>query len=260
MSIRIAVIGASGRMGREILALLGGDPRFVLQQAVVSSVSARNTGTEQGAVPPTTLADGLHPDVQGVIDFSVPKSSLIVTAHCAERGIPLLIGTTGFSAEEMSTLTAHAKRAPILIAANTSLGVAALTQLVERARTMLGDDFDVEISETHHRQKRDAPSGTALALAEAVKRVATDERCVSNRHGPRSAGEIGVSSLRGGTIFGEHTVHFFGNGETISLTHRADNRTIFARGALDLMARLYGKGPGLYAVRDLYGFGGGSFE
>jgi 4-hydroxy-tetrahydrodipicolinate reductase len=177
----------------------------------------------------------------------------------AAAGVPILIGTTGFDADSREILERAAREIPVLIAPNTSVGVTVVAQLVSMAAAGLGLSYDVEISEAHHRMKRDAPSGTALALGEAVaearaqslSEVATYDRagqCV-----PRSPGSIGFSSLRAGDIVGEHTVTFAGAGERVEITHRATDRIIFARGALRAAEWLIGRPAGLYGMRNVLG-------
>jgi 4-hydroxy-tetrahydrodipicolinate reductase len=173
--------------------------------------------------------------------------------------VPLLVGTTGFDLEARRQLEAAAAAIPVLVAANTSLAVTVLMRLVELAAVSLGERYDAEISEAHHRLKRDAPSGTALALGEALARArgaALADLADFDRHGlerPRKPGSIGFSVVRAGDIVGEHTVTFAAAGERLELTHRATDRTVFARGALEAARWLIGRPPGWYAMRDVLG-------
>jgi 4-hydroxy-tetrahydrodipicolinate reductase len=193
------------------------------------------------------------------VDFSLP---IAVGAHvnaCATAGVPLLIGSTGWDAGTRSLIDAAALRIPLLLAPNTSTGVNVLRSLVSLAARALGETYDVEISEAHHRMKRDAPSGTALALGEAVaeaRGASLSELASFARHGdmgPRLPGSIGFSVTRGGDIVGEHTVLFAGDGERIEITHRATDRAAFARGALHAAAWLVGRPAGLYCMSDVLG-------
>jgi 4-hydroxy-tetrahydrodipicolinate reductase len=192
------------------------------------------------------------------VDFSQPQATRANLAACRAARKPLLIGTTGFAAElTADELEAAAREIPLLVAPNTSLGVALLIELVRRAATALPPQFDIEILEAHHRAKRDAPSGTALELA----RVAAEGRALESsqalsgasggRAGPRRQGEIGFAVLRGGDIVGEHTVLFAGPGEELRLSHRAADRAIFARGALRAALWLAGQPPGRYGMSNI---------
>ena len=192
------------------------------------------------------------------VDFSQPHATRANIAACRAARKPLLIGTTGFAAELTEPeLDAAGGEIPLLLAPNTSLGVALLTELVRRAARALPPEFDVEIIEAHHRMKRDAPSGTALGLAQAAGegRGLPPAEALSGmpagRIGPRRQGEIGFAVVRGGDIVGEHTVLFAGPGEELRLSHRAGDRAIFARGALRAALWLQGQPPGRYGMRDI---------
>ena len=258
--------GASGRMGRQVLRLLGGTTDWTLRGAVVSPDSPwrdRDVGALLGearrGVRCTADVDealGRHP-VDVVVDFSTPGAVGGLAARCAEHGAGLVSGTTGLGSTEQAALRAAAERVPVLHAANFSVGVAALAALVRRAAGWLAD-FDVEILELHHRGKADAPSGTALRLADAVQaaRSPASLRRVSGRDGrpgARTADEMGVMALRGGDVAGEHTVLLLGTGERLELTHRATDRAVFARGALRAAAWLVGRSPGRYGIGDVLG-------
>jgi 4-hydroxy-tetrahydrodipicolinate reductase len=193
------------------------------------------------------------------LDFSVPQCVAEHARACAAAQVPLLIGTTGIDAASCAEIQAAAQHIPVLVAPNTSVGVAALAQAVALATAALGREYDVEISEAHHRMKRDAPSGTALALGEAVAAArgqALTEVAVFDRHGAsqiREPGSIGFAVVRAGDIVGEHTVTFAAAGERIEMTHRATDRLIFARGALRAAAWLLGRAPGLYGMQNVLG-------
>jgi 4-hydroxy-tetrahydrodipicolinate reductase len=261
----IAIFGITGRMGQSLLRALREEPAsFALSGAVASANCGRlgQDAGDDGAPCGVLITSDSEVGIRGAavaLDFS---SSTGVAAHaraCAAAGVPILIGTTGFDADSRVILEGAAREIPVLIASNTSVGVTVVAQLVSMAASGLGLSYDVEISEAHHRMKRDAPSGTALALGEAVaearaqslSEVAAYDRaahCV-----PRSPGSIGFSSLRAGDIVGEHTVTFAAAGERVEITHRATDRIIFARGALRAAEWLIGRPAGLYGMRNVLG-------
>jgi 4-hydroxy-tetrahydrodipicolinate reductase len=193
------------------------------------------------------------------VDFSVPQCVAANARACALAGVPILVGTTGFDAATRGVLERTADDIPVLIAPNTSVGVSVMAQLVSMATLGMGPSYDVEIFEAHHRMKRDAPSGTALALGEVVAQaravplseVATYDRAGQNA--PRTSGGIGFSSVRAGDIVGEHTVIFAAAGERVEITHRATDRMIFARGALRAAEWLAGQPAGLYGMKNVLG-------
>jgi 4-hydroxy-tetrahydrodipicolinate reductase len=193
------------------------------------------------------------------MEFSVPQRIAEHARACCDLHVPLLVGATGFNIETRAALEAAAARVAVLIAPNTSMGVAVLNRLVALAAAALEEGYDVEVSEAHHRMKRDAPSGTAIAFGETVARVrgkALSDLAVYDRHGTpqaRTPGSIGFAVVRAGDIVGEHTVTFAAAGERIELTHRATDRLIFARGALSAAEWLIGCPPGLYGMGDVLG-------
>ena len=227
--IRISLFAPNGRMGKAIAAAVAEDPAFLLDQD--------------------------HGDV--LVDFSAPAALHASLDRALSAGAPVLIGTTGLSTDADPLIADAANSVAVLRAPNTSLGVALLAELVERAAHVLGNEWDIEIGETHHRMKADAPSGTALLLGEAAARGrGTDLKAERGRDGTglkREAGAIGFASLRGGTVAGEHDVHFLGPEERLTLSHRAESRMIFARGALAGARFLVGKPAGLYSMRDVIG-------
>lgn len=246
---RAVIIGVSGRMGQALVRAAGELPSLRITAAVASPASAslgRDAGVLAGMEPlgvavtsdlPAALATA---DV--AIDFSQPHATRANVAACRVARKPLLIGTTGFEAQiTQPELAAAASEIPLLIAPNTSLGVAVLTELVHRAARALPAEFDIEIIEAHHRTKRDAPSGTALALA----------RAAAEGRGGVPERTIGFAVVRAGDIVGEHTVLFAGPGEEVRLTHRASDRAIFARGALRAALWLRGQAPGRYDMSDI---------
>jgi 4-hydroxy-tetrahydrodipicolinate reductase len=262
---RAVVVGVTGRMGQALVRVAREFPDVRITGAVASADSAslgRDAGQLAGLEPlgvevtsdlPAALAAA---DV--AIDFSQPDATRGNIAACRAARKPLLVGTTGFGAEVTDAdLDAAARDIPLLIAPNTSLGVALLAELVQRAARTLPPEFDIEIVEAHHRMKRDAPSGTALALARAAgegRHLAPAEAASDTpaaRVGPRRPGEIGIAVVRGGDIVGEHTVLFAGPGEELRLGHRASDRGIFARGALRAALWLLGRPPGRYGMIDI---------
>jgi 4-hydroxy-tetrahydrodipicolinate reductase len=225
--IRVALIAPNGRMGQAIAAAVEADPAFALDQD--------------------------HGDV--LIDFSAPAALQASLDRAVAAGVPILIGTTGLDDLADRRIAAAAKEVAILRAANTSLGVALLAELVERAAAVLGEGWDIEIVEAHHRNKADAPSGTALALGKAAAKGRDAPLAAeAGRNGTglkREAGSIGFASLRGGSVAGDHDVMFLGPDERLILSHSAENRSIFARGALVAARFLHGKPAGLYSMRDV---------
>ena len=251
--VRAALIGVTGRMGEALLRAAPAVPRLRVTAAVASPRSlslGRDAGEVAGVgclhVPiisdlPRALAEA---DV--AIDFSSATATHANLAACRAARKPLLIGTTGFAAELDGAFAAAARDIPLLVAANTSLGVTLLLELVRIAARALPPAFDIHILDTHHRSKQDAPSGTALALGAAAR-----EARQAASDGAHRKGDVGFASVRAGDIVGEHTVLFAGPGEALSLTHRATDRGIFARGALAAALWLQSRPPGRYTMRDL---------
>ena len=225
--IRLTLFAPKGRMGQAIAAAAAEDPGFVIDP-------------EQGDV---------------LIDFSAPSALQSSLDRAISAGVPILVGTTGLDDFAGRRIAAAAERIAVLQAANTSLGIALIADLVERAAQVLGPDWDVEILDVHHARKADAPSGTALALGEAAARGRSAElKAERGRDGAalkREAGAIGYASLRGGTVPGDHDVMFLGPEERLILSHRAESRAIFARGALAGARFLAGRPAGLYSMRDV---------
>lgn len=259
--MKIGVTGITGRMGRSIAGL-------VLQDAVAelaSAFSRKNSGEDVGEflgfgkTSARTISDldSFVKTCDAVIDFSSPALSLEVAKKCAEHKKVLVCGTTGFSENEKKQFASHAKNTVIIWSANMSLGVNLLMNLSEKVAQILHDDFDVEIIEMHHKDKVDAPSGTALSLGASVAQgrgIDLQKNAVMARMGKnvkRNKGEIGFATLRGGDVIGDHTVVFAGDGERVELTHKASNRDIFAKGAI--RAAIWGsaKQPGFYSMRDV---------
>ncbi|MDF3983092.1 4-hydroxy-tetrahydrodipicolinate reductase [Luteibacter sp. PPL201] len=255
--IRLAISGASGRMGRALLDLAREDGRFELVAAIVSPHSAWLGKSAYGDVSAWKFTDwrGAE-DIDVVIDFSGLDGLMLALDHCEGSGAALVTGTTGLSAELEQRLARAAERIPVLRAANFSLGVAVLTRLLRDAAAAL-PGWDLDIVEAHHHRKEDAPSGTALAMGRAAAdaRGATLEDLAvytrEGRPGARKAGTIGFAVVRGGDIVGEHQALLMGQGERIELGHRATDRSIFARGAIEAAAWIAGRAPGTWTIEDV---------
>lgn len=238
-TIRVAVNGANGRMGRALQHLLRDDARFELSQCIGASDEWRDA-----------------PRLDVVVDFSTPAGFDAALAHCREHGIAFVSGTTGLDAAQRAAIGEAAREIPVLHAANFSLGIAVLTQALRAAATAL-PDWDLEIVEAHHARKADAPSGTALALGRAAAAARGQEFeavAVLSREGQvgvRPVGAIGFAAIRAGDIVGEHTAILAAAGERLELSHRATDRSIFARGALTAAAWIAGKPTGVYALQDV---------
>jgi 4-hydroxy-tetrahydrodipicolinate reductase len=258
--MRVALVGADGRMGRAIIRLASPET-FALACAVGVADVGRDAGEVAGTpsigVPITDSLEAIRSaraDV--VIDFSVPAATPAVARLAGACKIALVSGTTGLDAAARAALDSAAEATAVLWEPNMSVGVHVLSQLVSRAVGAL-PGWDVEIVETHHRRKEDAPSGTALRLAEVVKAArAGDSRYVYGRQGkpgPRGTDEVGIHALRGGDAAGDHVVYLFGPGERIELAHHAASRDIFAQGALRAAQWIVGRSPGRYGFSDVLG-------
>ena len=267
--IRVVVTGVSGRMGGHILrgareagfALVGATER----PGVAAGLDA---GTAAGLPPlgvtvSSDLREALRGGAEVVVDFTSFEASAAHAEVCAAARVALVVGSTGFTKEARARVEAAARQVPIVLSPNMSVGVNVLFELVRQAAKALGDSYDVEIVEMHHKKKKDAPSGTAMRLAEvAVEALGRDpvRDLAFARHGlvgERPPREIGVQTLRGGDVVGEHTVYFAGEGERLELTHRATSRDQFARGALRAARWVVGRPPGLYDMADVLGLRGG---
>ena len=240
--IRIGIIGSEGRMGQ------------ALADAATAAGCALSGGIDQGGDPAALAAIS-----DALVDFSSPHALEANCEAAMAAGVPLLVGTTGLE-ERHHWLIDHASRnIPVLQTGNTSLGINMLAFLVEEAARRLGPDWDIEVVETHHRMKVDAPSGTALLLGEAAARgrgvplAEHSERGRDGITGARATGTIGFASLRGGSVAGDHTVHFLADHERIALSHMAENRMIFARGAVKAAQWLVGQAPGRYTMAQVLG-------
>ena len=253
--LRVAITGASGRMGGELVdaAAARDDIGFVL--AASRTPGAVPGGDAPGAadvvVADADLGAALEEHaIDALIDFTVPESSVDYLEAAADAGVAVVVGTTGYDEDQQAALDAVADRVPFLKASNFSRGVAALRRAVQATVPAL-DGYDVEVTETHHNGKLDAPSGTALTILDDIEGARDDSGDTDRVHGregeqPRTGDEIGVHARRAGDIAGEHEILFAGNNEVVELTHRAGSRSIFAAGALDAAAWLVGRDPGRY--------------
>ena len=261
---RIVIAGAAGRMGRTLVALVHATPGAVVAGALERPGSPHlgedagalaGVGTLGVAVSDQPLQAVLHADA--IIDFTAPTSTIELAALAAQARVTHVIGTTGLSAADIEKIDAAARHAVIVRSGNMSLGANLLAGLVRKVAATLGEDYDIEIVEMHHRMKVDAPSGTALLLGEAAAKgrgidlAGHSQRSRDGHTGARKPGDIGFAALRGGTVVGDHDVIFAGPGERLVLTHKAEDRGIFARGAV--RAALWGRGrkPGHYSMADV---------
>lgn len=254
--VKVAVLGANGRMGRAVIRLAheGG-------LSVVAAIGTGDDGRDVGELAGVgRLGVAMTADLAAVrgadvlVDFSTPAATAAMAPVCAEANVALASGTTGLDAAALAALETASAKVPVLWEPNMSVGIHVLSALLTNAIEALGPDFDVEISETHHRLKVDAPSGTALRLAEVARAARKGGRFVTGREGKpgaRTKDEIGVLALRGGDVIGDHTAFLFGDGERIELTHRASSRDLFARGALRAGRWLVGQPAGRYGLADV---------
>ena len=263
---KVLVTGVSGRMGGAILRALkaAGISVAGAVDRPDSSVLGQDAGQLAQAGALGVLVEGdferalaeKKPEV--VIDFTAPEASVAHAAACARAKVALVIGTTGFSAEQKAKVAEAARAVPIVMAPNMSIGVNVMFKVAAELARALGDAYEIDVLEAHHRRKKDAPSGTALKIAEeiasATGRTRADFRATRDGLiGERPAREIGIQTLRGGDVVGEHTVFYFGEGERIELTHRATSRDQFAQGAVRAAKWVAGKAPGLYDMKDVLG-------
>lgn len=264
--INVAITGAPGRMGRTLVHLVHEADDLHLAGAtdrpgseLLGKDIGMLCGIGQSGIKLVDSLSGLPDSIDVVIDFTTPAATTQHLKVCASRGFALVIGTTGLNEEQKTHIATAAESVPVVFAPNMSVGVNVLTDLVEQAARILGDDYDVEIIEMHHRHKVDAPSGTALALGEAAARgLGRDLKdCAlygrEGAEGPRKQSTIGFATLRGGDVVGDHTVIYAGDGERVEITHKASSRNTFARGAVRAVRWLSGKPAGQYSMRDVLG-------
>jgi 4-hydroxy-tetrahydrodipicolinate reductase len=264
--LRLAVPGAAGKMGKMILKVISETPTCELVAAVERPGSphlGQDAGTVAGLAPlGILLQKELDPALDRadvLIDFTAPVATAWTVSRAAEREVAMVIGTTGLGEAELKAVQKAAERIPVVLSANMSLGVNVLFGLLSQAARALGAGYDVEIVELHHRLKKDAPSGTALAMAHVVAEALGRDLGKVARYGregevgTRPPEEIGMLAVRGGDIVGEHTAYFCGLGERLELTHRASSRETFARGAVRAAEWLRDRDPGLYDMQDVLG-------
>lgn len=261
--IKLAISGAGGRMGQRLLALSDADETFELVQAIEWSgfplLGKRlNDGTRFAPrADNVTWSAELESGADVLVDFSAPENAVKNAALAAPLGTALVVGTTGLDEEQEEALKAASEKVPVMLAPNYSLGVNLMFKLAAEAARVLGDAYNIEIVETHHNQKVDAPSGTALGIARAVAGELgrdLDKDLVhgrSGKPGKRSVREIGMHALRMGSIAGDHTVYFCNEHECLSITHRAESRDVFASGALRAAKWLVRQKPGFYTMQDM---------
>ena|SRR5258708_6615098 len=264
--MRLIVAGAGGRMGRALTRAIAETKGAILAGALEapgSELLGKDAGTLAG-LPANGVklsADlwSLSAQADGILDFTVPAATIANVAIAAQRGLVHVVGTTGLSASDNAVIKSVTSQAIVVQSGNMSMGVNLLAALVKRVAQSLDDGFDIEILEMHHRAKIDAPSGTAMLLGEAAaagRKINLDQHSARGRDGltgARQAGDIGFASLRGGTVTGDHSVIFAGPYERIELTHKAEDRMIFAHGALKAALWAHGKKPGLYSMADVLG-------
>ncbi len=265
--MKLAVLGAGGRMGGALIRAINETEGALLTAAIerdgspaLGKDSGLTSGIGNNGIEISTDIDAAIANCDGVIDFTAPEASIALSAKLAGTNCAQIIGTTGCTADQEAQIAQSAQNATILKSGNMSLGVNLLAALVEQAAKALPSDaFDIEVLEMHHKHKVDAPSGTALLLGDAAARgrdINLAENSVRTRDGitgARDDGTIGFATLRGGSVIGEHTVILAGNGERIELSHSAQDRSLFATGAIRAALWVHGKPHGLYSMRDVLG-------
>ena len=264
--MKIGISGIGGRMGNSILRIMTNRGHKLCAAFESEKSHLINKNAKELVSNPlcdciiSAINRDAFSEVDGVIDFSAPEATVELIRIMSELKKPLVIGTTGFSDKQIDEIKQYAKAGPLVHSPNMSLGVNLLFKLTEIASRALNTEYDVEIFEAHHRHKKDAPSGTAKKLLEIIKgnmAGLSDADVMNGRDGitgERTANEIGMHAMRGGSIIGEHTVYFTGLDDRIELTHRAVNRDVFAGGAVAAMEFLYGKDAGFYTMYDVLGF------
>lgn len=259
--LKIAVHGACGRMGARIAALAFEDPQLKLV-AALERQGHPSLGKDVGVIAGcgetnVRVASELNTHADVLIDFSSPESTLAIAEVCAQKNIALIVGTTGLNPQQLEKIRCFSGKIPCLVSPNMSVGVNAMFNLAAKTAQMLGEDFDIEIIETHHRFKKDSPSGTALKLAEKICDAtgrSLENDVVHGRHGivgERPSNQIGMHAVRSGDVIGDHTVVFGSLGERIEITHRAHTRDTFVRGAIRAAKFIAQKPPGMYSMSDV---------
>jgi len=261
MKPKLLIIGAAGRMGKRILSLVIDAGRFDIIAAIEGKDHpdiGKDAGLVAAAGQINVKLDSIYPDGADVaIDFSTPAAADKTIDYCLKNSVALVLGTTGLSAEQLEKINTASKSIPVICASNMSMGMNLLFSLVGRVAAALGEDYDIEVIEQHHRFKKDAPSGSALTLAKNICQATGKDYpdCLihgrSGKDALRQKGTIGIHAVRAGDITGEHEVTFSTLGETIKISHRAHTRDVFARGALRAAQWLVGKKPNLYSMADV---------
>lgn len=264
--IKTAIIGACGRMGQSISSVLANDENIEITGAgelkdhpLIGVSLGEVIGNKDVLVKITDNIAKACKDAEVIVDFTSPESTLNNIEYAGKNGKSIVIGTTGFNNTERKKLENLASEVPCVLSPNMSIGVNILFEISKKVASLVGDSYDIEIVEAHHRKKVDSPSGTALGLARAVcEGIGVDLDAVARyeRHGnigERKKGEIGIQTVRGGDVVGDHTVMFLGDGERIELTHKASSRDNFSKGVLIAVKWVHGKAPGLYSMKDVLG-------
>lgn len=264
MTTRIGITGAAGRMGRHLVETVLQNNELALTAAVDRAGSAfigadagELAGQSRAGVPVTDDLAAALPGIDVLIDFTHPEATVDNARLCREHGVRMVIGTTGLTAGQRQTVEQAASDIGVVFAANYSVGITLSLKLIDMAARALGDDFDVEVVEAHHRHKIDAPSGTALRMGEVLANALGRDLDVcavygrQGRTGARDSRTIGFETIRGGDVVGDHTVMFLGQGERMEITHRATSRMTFARGAVRSAAWVATRGKGLYDMEDV---------
>lgn len=252
--MKIGIAGYTGRVGQIVVAELLAKKWDHLEIACGSTRSIHPEHVPSEFFPVVTTPDELATYSDCIIDFTTPEATIKNIEAAIKANTAMVIGTTGLGHDGNEMLQTAAKHIPLVYSANMSIGVNLLTALVEQAASRLGPQWDIEIFESHHKNKVDAPSGTALALGKAAQQGRGGGDFITNRNGRRKEGDIGYAVARGGDVVGEHMVTFYGLGERIELSHKASDRTLFAKGALQAAQWLNGKPAGIYSMKDVLGF------
>lgn len=234
------IFGINGKMGKALTAFAG-DCGFTV-------TGGFDVTPGSGDIPVFDNTDNANVPIDVIIDFSRPQSLAAIISLSERIRVPVVIATTGYNASELKSINLLAQRVPVLLSGNMSIGIAAVKAAAKAAQAVLGNAFDIEIVEKHHNQKVDNPSGTALMLADAL---APRENQVVNRDGKRNRGEVGITSVRGGGVVGEHEIGFYGENEIVTISHSARSRSLFAAGAFKAASFLLGKPPALYSMDDV---------
>ena len=261
--IHIILVGALGKMGRARLRAAFNSKDAEIVSAVESQTNEYIGEKIQSAIPDSelniTISSNLFQAMAKgdvVVDFSTPVGTMESLKIARKRELPLVIGTTGFSKIQFDEIKRYAKELPIILSSNMSIGLNVLASVVSKLSTTFGENYDIEIIEMHHRNKKDAPSGSALYLASSIAsglKKGLSDMLIDKRTGERPKGKIGISSIRGGDVIGDHTVIFAGDGERLELTHRVTDRSVFAVSAIQAAKWIIGKEPGLYSMIDVLG-------